>query len=209
MIDGYEFRILTSQGDDANGGSMSYVVNGKLTRGFAVIASPVKYGDSGVMTFLVSQEGVVYQKDLGDKTAEVAPRSLAMTRETDGRGLSSLPPDVTLGVVRRFFDAKSRQSVGEKNIKKTHRLDPRSANVNRECLRKKVSLRIAVVCLHRADIGLAAGRQQPTRWSGSGTSSLVINAGRCDLHGQPKDRLSAGAASGRDMAGYTDSRGIR
>ncbi len=72
VIDGYEFRILTSQADDANGGSMSYVVNGKLTRGFAVIASPVKYGDSGVMTFLVSQEGVVYQKDLGDNTSEAA-----------------------------------------------------------------------------------------------------------------------------------------
>jgi hypothetical protein len=72
VIDGYEFRILTSQADDANGGSMSYVVNGKLTRGFAVVASPVKYGDSGVMTFLVSREGVVYQKDLGDNTAEVA-----------------------------------------------------------------------------------------------------------------------------------------
>src|SRR5271165_3235140 len=72
VIDGYEFRILTSQADDANGGSMSYVVNGKLTRGFAVIASPVKYGDSGVMTFQVSHEGVVYQKDLGDNSSEVA-----------------------------------------------------------------------------------------------------------------------------------------
>jgi len=73
VIDGYEFRILTSQGDDASGGSMSYMVDGKLTRGFAVIAFPVKYGDSGVMTFLVSDEGVVYQKDLGDNTAKVAP----------------------------------------------------------------------------------------------------------------------------------------
>lgn len=72
VIDGYEFRLLTSQGDDASGGSMSYMVDGKLTRGFAVIASPVKYGDSGVMTFLVSQEGVVYQKDLGDNSSEVA-----------------------------------------------------------------------------------------------------------------------------------------
>ena len=51
---------------------MSYMVDGRLTRGFAVIASPVKYGDSGVMTFLVSQEGVVYQKDLGDNSSEVA-----------------------------------------------------------------------------------------------------------------------------------------
>ena len=93
---------------------------------------------------------------------------------------------------------KSCQSVGEKNIIK------RSANVNHECLRKKVPFRTAVVCLHRADLGLSIGRQQPTRWSGAGTSSLVINAGRCDLHGQPKDRLSTGAASGRDMAGYKD-----
>src|SRR5271166_4086123 len=131
-----------------------------------------------------------------------------MTRVRDGPGLSSLPPDVTLRVVQHFF-TRSRASWLETNIKRTYRLDPRSANVNRECLRKKVSLRIAVVCLHRADIGLATGRQQPPRWSGAGTSALVINAGRCDLHGQPKDRLSAGAASGRDMAGYKDSRGIR
>ena len=83
VIDGYEFRILTSQGDDANGGSMSYMADGKLTRGFAVIAAPVKYGDSGVMTFLVSQEGVVYQKDLGNSTAVVAA---SITRYAPGEG---------------------------------------------------------------------------------------------------------------------------
>ena len=51
---------------------MSYLVNGKLTGGFAIIASPIKYRDSGVMTFLLSREGVVYQKDLGEKTTDIA-----------------------------------------------------------------------------------------------------------------------------------------
>jgi Protein of unknown function (DUF2950) len=72
VMDGYKFRVLTAQGDDASGGAMSYLVNGKLTGGFAIIASPVKYRDSGVMTFLLSREGVVYQKDLGEKTTDIA-----------------------------------------------------------------------------------------------------------------------------------------
>jgi hypothetical protein len=72
MIDGYYFRILTAQGDQAKGGAKSYLVNGKLTAGFAVIASPVRYRDSGIMTFIMSREGVVYQQDLGPNTADVA-----------------------------------------------------------------------------------------------------------------------------------------
>ena len=72
VIDGYAFRILTAQGDKAKGGAKSYLVNGKLTGGFAIIASPVKYHDSGIMTFIMSQEGTVYQKDLGTSTADTA-----------------------------------------------------------------------------------------------------------------------------------------
>jgi hypothetical protein len=72
VFDGYSFRILTGQGADAEGGVRSYVVNGKMTGGFAVLAYPVKYQDSGIMTFLMNREGVVYQKDLGEKTTEIA-----------------------------------------------------------------------------------------------------------------------------------------
>lgn len=82
-FDGYYVAILTAQGEKAKGGSKSYLVNGKLTGGFAFIAYPVKYGDSGIMTFILSREGTVYQKDLGDKSGEIA----AATKEynpTDG-----------------------------------------------------------------------------------------------------------------------------
>ncbi len=72
IFDGYSFRILTAQGHQANGGAKSYIVDGKMTGGFAVLASPVIYGDSGIMTFMLNREGVVYQKDLGPKTADTA-----------------------------------------------------------------------------------------------------------------------------------------
>lgn len=71
-FDGYTFRILTAQGAAAKGGAKTYLTNDKLTGGFAVLATPVKYGDSGIMTFMMSREGVVYQKDLGPNTAQAA-----------------------------------------------------------------------------------------------------------------------------------------
>ena len=71
VFDGYNFRILTAQGANAKGGAKSYVVDGKLTGGFAVIASPVQYGHTGIMTFLLSREGVLYEKDLGGNAAAV------------------------------------------------------------------------------------------------------------------------------------------
>jgi hypothetical protein len=70
---GYIYRLILSQGPNAPGGAMSYMVNGKLTRGFAIIAYPAEYRNSGVMTFIVNQDGKVYQKDLGPNTATVAP----------------------------------------------------------------------------------------------------------------------------------------
>lgn len=69
---GYYYRILTAQGKNAPGGVADYVVKGRMIGGFAVIASPAKYGNSGVMTFLVNHEGVVYEKDLGKNTAKSA-----------------------------------------------------------------------------------------------------------------------------------------
>lgn len=69
---GYYFRLLYSQGAAAPRGARDYVVNGRMIGGFAVIAWPVRYGDTGVMTFIVSQDGVVYQQDLGPQTAQKA-----------------------------------------------------------------------------------------------------------------------------------------
>jgi hypothetical protein len=69
---GYYYRILTRQGPSAPGGARDYVSGGHMTGGFALIASPAKYGNSGVMTFIVNQAGIVFQKDLGPDTAAVA-----------------------------------------------------------------------------------------------------------------------------------------
>jgi len=69
---GYYFRILTKQGAAAKGGARDYVVNGQLTRGFAFVAYPAEYRNSGVMTFIVNQDGVVYEKDLGQDTEKLA-----------------------------------------------------------------------------------------------------------------------------------------
>lgn len=69
---GYIYRILTAQGKDAPGGAKSYLVKGKMTRGFAFLAYPVEYRSSGVMTFMVNQDGIVLQKDLGPDTTQIA-----------------------------------------------------------------------------------------------------------------------------------------
>lgn len=69
-FDGYYYRILTQENNSAQGGVKNYLENGKLTGGFAVLAWPATYRDSGIMTFVISQDGVVHQKDLGEKTAE-------------------------------------------------------------------------------------------------------------------------------------------
>jgi DUF2950 family protein len=69
---GYIYKILTAQGSDAAGGAKNYVVDGKLTGGFALIAYPAQYGSTGVMTFIVNQDGVVYQQDLGEQTGDLA-----------------------------------------------------------------------------------------------------------------------------------------
>ena len=69
---GYYFRILTRQGKNGPGGSKSYIVDGKMTGGFAFVAYPAEYRSSGVMTFILTEDGVVYQKDLGRKTDALA-----------------------------------------------------------------------------------------------------------------------------------------
>jgi hypothetical protein len=69
---GYFFRILTSQGSHAPGGTKNYVVNGKMTAGFAFVAYPAEYRSSGVVTFIVNKSGAIYEKDLGPNTIRLA-----------------------------------------------------------------------------------------------------------------------------------------
>lgn len=74
---GYYFRILASQGPAAAGGAKSHVVNGVMSAGFALVAWPAQYGASGVMTFIVNQDGVVFEKDLGKDSNAVAEKMMA------------------------------------------------------------------------------------------------------------------------------------
>ena len=80
---GYYYRMLTAQGAAAKGGARDYLVNGQLIRGFAFVAYPAEYRNSGVMTFIVNQDGVVYEKDLGQDTEKLAA------------GMSEYDPDKT------------------------------------------------------------------------------------------------------------------
>jgi hypothetical protein len=95
---GYLFKILTWQGSAVPGGKMNYVRQGKMTGGFALVAYPVRWGESGIMTFIVNQDGVVYQRSLGKKTATTAA---AMAEYNPDRrwtvvqdpGITDLAPD--------------------------------------------------------------------------------------------------------------------
>ncbi len=69
---GYLFRVLTAQGKDAQGGPRDYVIGGRMIGGFGLVAAPAEYGNSGVMTFIVDHDGVVFQKDLGEDTSRKA-----------------------------------------------------------------------------------------------------------------------------------------
>jgi len=80
---GYYFRILTAQGPNTPDGARNYVSNGHMTNGFALIASPASYGSSGLMSFIVNQDGIVFQKDLGPQTAAIAS------------GVKAFDPDVS------------------------------------------------------------------------------------------------------------------
>ena len=74
---GYYFKILAGQGKHAPGGQYDYVINGNMIGGFALVAWPAGYGDSGIMTFIVNQQGIVYEKDLGSKTDKLVRRMKA------------------------------------------------------------------------------------------------------------------------------------
>jgi hypothetical protein len=89
-FNGYYFKFLTKQGKTAPGGAQDYIVDGKMTRGFAVIAYPSDYRNSGIMTFLVGPDGLVYQKDLGEKTKDLAT---SLVEYDPGDGWSSVGHD--------------------------------------------------------------------------------------------------------------------
>ena len=80
---GYFYRLLTKQGEGAHGGAKDYIVNGAMTGGFALLAYPADYGNSGVMSFLISQDGVVFEKNLGANTMDEA------------KGITAFNPDNT------------------------------------------------------------------------------------------------------------------
>jgi hypothetical protein len=86
---GYYFRMLKGQSDKTPGGAKDYVVNGKMTGGFAFVAYPAEYGNSGVMTFMINQDGVLLQKDLGKTTTETAT------------AMSEFDPDASWSIVEQ------------------------------------------------------------------------------------------------------------
>src|SRR5204863_1777841 len=84
---GYYYRILTSQGSNVPGGALDYVVKGRMIGGFALVAYPAEYGNSGVMTFIVNHQGVVYEKDLGPLTGRLAERMWSFTPDQTWRNV--------------------------------------------------------------------------------------------------------------------------
>jgi hypothetical protein len=101
---GYVYRLLTRQGAAAQGGAQNYIVDGKMTGGFALVAYPVRYRDSGVMTFVVNQDGQIYQKDLGSRTEQIASKIMEynpdstwqQVEETEKTNISELGAPTTI-----------------------------------------------------------------------------------------------------------------
>ena len=90
---GYFFRLLTAQGPDAPGGAKSYIKDGAMTEGFAFVAYPAEYRNSGVMTFLVNLHGVIFEKDMGPKTADLAKAMTAINPDKTWRVVSAEADD--------------------------------------------------------------------------------------------------------------------
>jgi hypothetical protein len=88
---GYRYRLLTSQGPAAKDGARDFLINGKIVGGFAVVAYPADYEASGVMTFIVNHDGVVYQRDLGEETEKAAK---SMRAFNPGEGWKKVDPEV-------------------------------------------------------------------------------------------------------------------
>jgi hypothetical protein len=90
---GYIYRLLTAQGPSAAGGAYDYLVDGKMIGGFALLAFPVEYGNSGVMSFIVNHDGVVYSKDLGSDTAKAAGAIAAFDPDSSWKREAAIEPD--------------------------------------------------------------------------------------------------------------------
>lgn len=91
---GYYFKVLAGQGPNANGGTYQYVVKGKMILGFALIAYPAEYGNSGVMTFVVNQEGIIYEKKLGKETRRLAEAISLFNPDKSWKKVSRSEPSV-------------------------------------------------------------------------------------------------------------------
>lgn len=89
---GYHYRLLYGQGPAAKGGAYSYLVNGRMIGGFGVIAWPVRYGQTGVMSFIVNQDGVVYEQDLGPDTAQRAATFTLFDPDRNWQKADTTPP---------------------------------------------------------------------------------------------------------------------
>ena len=89
---GYYFKILTEQGPAAPGGDLNYIVNGRMIGGFALVAYPAEYENSGVMTFIVNHAGDVFQKDLGPNTARLAERMTSYNPDATWQKVSDTEP---------------------------------------------------------------------------------------------------------------------
>ena len=85
---GYYYKILTRQGPNAPGGVLDYIVRGKMVGGFALVAYPAQYGNSGVMTFVVNHQGTIYEKDLGPRTAAIASGMIGFNPDGTWRRVS-------------------------------------------------------------------------------------------------------------------------
>jgi hypothetical protein len=94
---GYLFHVLTRQGKKVSGAAKNYIVDGKMTEGFAFIAYPAEYRSSGVMTFIVNQDGVVYQKDLGKKTEALGKARQEYTPDSSWSKAEEEPPQTASG----------------------------------------------------------------------------------------------------------------
>jgi hypothetical protein len=93
-FNGYHFKIIKQQGSAAPGGAMNYVVNGNMVAGFALVAWPVEYSESGIQTFIVGKDGTVFEKDLGEKTVDIASKLTSYNPDeswsaVEGKGLKN------------------------------------------------------------------------------------------------------------------------
>ena len=80
---GYRFKVLTAQGASAPGGAYDYIINGNMVAGFALVAYPAHWGESGVMTFIVNQWGKVYERNLGQDSADIGAAMTEFDPDSD------------------------------------------------------------------------------------------------------------------------------